>query len=108
MAKKSGGPNKSLSIRSYKANHPSAGPKEIAAALAGDGVKVSPGFVSTVLSNARRKSGKKVRGRRPGRRAGGGKPDAIAHLIQAKKLAEQMGGIDAARKALDSLARLMG
>ena len=32
----------------------------------------------------------------------------IAALMQAKKLAEQMGGIERARRALNALARLLG
>lgn len=107
MAKKSGGPNKSLAIRDYKAAHDDAGPKDIAAALSKDGVKVTAGFVSTVLSNDRRKDGKvkKRRGRRPAAAAG---QDALTNLIQAKKIVDQMGGIEPARKALDALAKLLG
>lgn len=108
MAKKSGGPNKSNAIRNYKANHSDAGPKEIAEALGKDGVKVTPAFVSTVLSNDKRKGGngrRRRRGRRPGR-PGGNK--TMATLIQAKKLAEQMGGIERARRALNALSKLLG
>ena len=110
MAKKSGGPNKSLEIRNYKAAHDDAGPKEIAEALSKGGVKVTAGFVSTVLSNDRRKSGKKRKrkgkgGRRP---AAAARHDAVAHLIQAKRIVDQMGGIEPARKALDALAKLLG
>jgi hypothetical protein len=32
----------------------------------------------------------------------------MATLIQAKKLAEQMGGIERARRALNALSRLLG
>jgi hypothetical protein len=107
MAKKAaGGSSKSELIRSYKKSHDGAGPTEIAAALSKDGTKVTPQFVSTVLSNDKRKSGK--RGRRKGRRSGprpaGG---ALQTLVQAKKLADQMGGIDKARAALDALAQIL-
>jgi len=50
--------NKSLAIRDYKAEHPSAAPKDIAAALSAAGKIVSAQFVSTVLSNAKKKGGK--------------------------------------------------
>jgi len=109
MAKKSGGPNKSVAIREYKAANGDAGPKAIAEALSKDGIKVTPAFVSTVLSNDKRRTGKGRR-RRGGRR-GGGRPSgnkALASLIQAKKLAEQMGGIEPARRALNALAKLLG
>src|SRR5262245_9002981 len=105
MARKSGGPSKSEAIRNYKAAHPDAGPKAIAESLTKDGTKVSAQFVSTVLSNARKKSGKR-RGRRPGRRAAGGNV-ALKQLVLAKKLAARMGGVEQARQALDTLAKLL-
>jgi hypothetical protein len=108
MAKKSGGPNKSEAIRKYKEGHSNAGPKEIAEALGKDGVKVTPQFVSTVLSNDKRKGGKGRRGRRGGRRATAGANSSLGQLLLAKRLAEKMGSIDAARQALDTLAKLLG
>lgn len=111
MAKKSSGANKSSAIRKYKSENPEAGPKEIAEALNKDGLKVTAGFVSTILSNDRKRSGKSGRkGRRGGRRAANGRGGevAVAQLIQAKKLADQMGGVEQARQALDALAKLLG
>ncbi|WP_254508159.1 hypothetical protein [Anatilimnocola floriformis] len=108
MAKKKSGPNKSSSIRDYKAANPDASPKEIAEALGKTGLDVSPQFVSTVLSNAKKKGGKVgKRGPKPGRKpaaATGG----LENLIQAKKLVDQLGGIDAARSAINTLAQLLG
>jgi hypothetical protein len=106
MAKKSGGPNKSVAIRTYKANHQDEGPKAIAEALGKEGIKVTPAFVSTVLSNAKRKGGKGRRGRKPGPR--GGAADRTLHdLKQAKKLADKFGGVEHALKALNALATLL-
>jgi hypothetical protein len=107
VAKRSaGGASKSEAIRSYKRSHDNAGPTAIAEALSKDGTKVTPAFVSTVLSNDRRRS---RRGRRPGvhrgRRSSG---DPLESLVQAKRLADRMGGIDKARAALDALARILG
>jgi hypothetical protein len=71
---------------------------------------VSAAFVSTVLSNARRK-GRKGRRGRGGRRAAAastGRNDAVATLVQAKRLADQMGGLEKARTALDALAKILG
>ena len=107
MAKKLGGPNKSVAIREYKASHGDAGPKAIAEALGKDGIKVTPAFVSTVLSNDRRKSGKRRRRRRRGAAGAPRRDKALANLMQAKRLAEQMGGIEPARRALNSLAKLL-
>lgn len=113
MAKKAkGGPNKSLEIRNYKTANPTASPKEIAEALGKQGVSVSAQFVSTVLSNARKKGGKVgKRGPKPGRKAamaaaGGG--GSYENLIKAKKLIEQMGGVEQARSAINALAQILG
>jgi hypothetical protein len=108
MAKKAkSGPNKSLEIRNYKAANPTASPKEIAEALTKEGVPVSAQFVSTVLSNAKKKGGKVGRrGRKPGRKpaaAAGGNYD---HLIKAKKLVDALGGIDKAKAAISALAQI--
>jgi hypothetical protein len=106
MARKSAaGPNKSAAIRAYKDSHASAGPKEITEALGKDGIKVTPAFVSTVLSNDRRKGRK---GRRKGGRPRGGGDNSFADLVQAKKLADQMGGVEKARAALNALAKILG
>ena len=99
------GPNKSEAIRSYKNANPDAGPKAISAALADDGIEVTPAFVSTVLSNDKRKTGRigtRGRGRRPA-----SSDASLDNLIQAKKLAEQMGGIEQARAALNALERIL-
>ena len=104
MAKRSAGTSKSAAIRNYKTAHQSAGPTEIAAALTKEGTKVTPAFVSTVLSNARRKGKGRRRAIRQNTRSGG---DPIQSLVIAKKLADQMGGIDKARTALDALARIL-
>jgi hypothetical protein len=60
--------NKSERIRDYKKANPAATPKEIAAALATEGIKANPQFVSTVLSNAKNGVGTKKRGPVPGSR----------------------------------------
>ena len=113
MAKKAAaGPNKSKAIRDYKSEHKSAGPKDISAALADQGVDVTPGFVSTVLSNAKRR-GKKGRGKggRPAGSTTGAKPgrkDPVSQLRLAKEMSDQFGGIEKARAALDALAQILG
>lgn len=100
--------NKSAAIRDYKAANPEAGPKEIADALGKSGIPVTAQFVSTVLSNAKRKGGKvSKRGRRPGR------PRALPlgdleQLVQVKKFVDQLGGLEKAKAAVDVLARILG
>ena len=107
MAKKSTSGTKSASIRNYKAQNPSAKPKAIAEALSKAGEKVTPAFVSTVLSNDKRR-GKKRRGK-PGRKPGRvGAAAGFESLVQAKRLADQMGGVAKAKAALDALAKILG
>lgn len=105
MAKKAkSGPNKSSAIRDFKASNPTASPKEIAEALGKSGIGVSAQFVSTVLSNAKKKGGKiGKRGPKPGRKAASGN---LEQLLTAKKLVEQLGGIDNARAAINVLSQL--
>src|SRR5690242_1685669 len=108
MARKAkSGSNKSATIRDYKAVNPSATPKEVAEALEKSGVSVSAQFVSTVLSNAKKKGGKVgTRGRKPGRPVAVPVGD-LQQLIQVKKLVDQMGGVEKAKAAVDVLARLL-
>ena len=100
--------NKSKAIRDYKAANADAGPKEIAAALTKERIRVSPAFVSTVLSTSKKKKGKSRRVGRP-RRA---KPTQAAasftasELMQAKKLAEEIGGLEKAKAAIDVLSKI--
>jgi hypothetical protein len=102
MAKrrKAGGANKSAAIRDYKAANPAAGPNEIATALDKGGITVTAAFVSTVLSNDRRKFGNGAHRAQTGEAS-------VESLIQAKRLAEQLGGIGPAKAALDALARIL-
>lgn len=105
---KASGPNKSLEIRNYKDANPTAAPKEIVEALAKSGVEVTAQFVSTILSNAKRKGGVVgARGRKPGRPAAAAPTGGIQQLIQAKKLIDQMGGIEAAKAAVNALAQIL-
>ncbi len=106
MARKSrSGVNKSAAIRSYKAANPTASPKEIADALKKEGTITSAQFVSTVLSNARKKDAKV--GKR-GRQAGRPVVTDLQQLIQVKKFVDKMGGLAAARSAVDALAQILG
>lgn len=112
MAKKKTGVNKSQAIRDYLANSPKATASEIVPALGKKGIKVSPGLVSNVKSTSgpkrrrKKKAGRKkvVKRRRPGRRAAAAL--SADDLMAAKQLADQLGGIQAAHRALNTLERL--
>jgi hypothetical protein len=83
-------------------------PREIRPAIKeAHGVDVSPQMISMIKSKYR----KTRRGRRPGVRAVG-RPRAnsshitVDDLVSAKKLANQMGGVQRAQEVLSALARL--
>jgi hypothetical protein len=106
-----GGPSKSQLIRDYMDANPGDGPQAVAAALKGShGITVTPQFVSTIKSNAKRKKGK--RGRKPGRPAGaaaanGGSNVSMDVLMAAKRFVHQLGGVGKAKAAVDTLAKLL-
>jgi hypothetical protein len=98
--------NKSQAIRDYTKAHPKAGPTQVAAELKKEGIDVSAAFVSTVRNLAK----KSKRGRRK-KAATVAKPAVsesieISALLSAKKLIEEVGGIEKARAALAALAKL--
>ena len=86
-------PNKSQLIRDYKAKHPNARPAEIIKALKAN--KVSAALVSNVLHRAN--NGKTKRG---------AKGLTLETLLAARELANRLGGLEAARAALDVLEKL--
>lgn len=88
-------------------------PRDVIATLASEGVRVSPAQVSGVL----RSMGMRRRGRGRGRRpAMAGSPRAttrstfeklsLENLLAAKRLVNQLGSVEAAKQAVDALARL--
>jgi hypothetical protein len=118
MAKKKTGTNKSLAIRDYLASHPGAKPKEIVDALNSKGIKVSAQFVSTVKTNSKKRGPAKRRGRPVGSTnktsaarksaAVGRSADtvSVSSLIKLKRVVEEIGSIEEAKSALDTLEKL--
>ena len=118
--KRAGGPSKSDLIRTTSTENPTAGPTEIAKLIqTAHNIKVSPAMVSTVLSQDRTRGGKPAkRGRppkaaasKPGRKAAsssGASGVSVDTLVRIKQLADEMGGVDQARKALDALSQILG
>jgi hypothetical protein len=86
--------SKSALIREAVAQNPKATAAEIVKTLAARRVKVTAAHVYNVKAT----SGKPRRGR---------KGDKYAALIEAKKLADKLGGIEKAREAVEALARLL-
>lgn len=92
--------NKSQLIRDYKEKHPAAKPAEIVEGLKAH--KVNYGLVANVLHKAKHRTGKKH-----GRKASAnGHAINLESLLAAKKLVEQLGGIEHAKSALSVLEKL--
>lgn len=122
MAKKaSESVNKSQMIRDYMKENPQAKPLEVATAMQEQGFQVTAQFVSTVKSNAKKSTKTGRRGRpagstkKPAAKATGGAKAAtkvkssevtLDSLLNAKKLVQEMGGIEQARSALTVLEQL--
>lgn len=94
--------NKTAAVAELLASKKNASPKELAEALNAKGIDISAAYVSTIKTNLKKKKGRKA-GR--GRRSGGDEV-SLATLVEAKKLAEKLGGVEVAKQALDALARL--
>jgi hypothetical protein len=84
-------------------------PRDVIAALDVEGISVSFAQVGQVLKNMGMR--RRPRSRGAAGRAGGGQAAApvtisLEALIAAKKLADQLGGVQAAKQAMDALAKL--
>jgi hypothetical protein len=98
--------NKSAAIRDYLSSNPSATPSTIIEDLKKKGLKVGASLVSQVkYGQMKGKSGRRKPGRRAGASANGSRVD-IDQLVQAKSLADKMGGVARAKEALAMLAKL--
>jgi hypothetical protein len=91
--------SKATKIREYLAAHPDAKAADVVKALKADRVRVTTAHVYNI----------KATNGKPKRKAKGqaAKRDPFAALILARRLADQVGGVDKAREALDALARLL-
>ena len=116
MAKRrrKGGVNKTKAILDLLGANPALGPKEASAELAKQGIKASPGYVSTIKSKAKRSGGgggggggggKPRRGKRRAK-AKAGDSISISKLVETKRFAEKMGGVGKLKAAIDALSKL--
>ena len=106
MSKKRGprpSTNKSKAIRDYKIENPDAKPKEIADFLANQGHDVSPQYVSTILSNERRKTGLTD----GGMLLLGSSKFSVDDMYLAKQLVAKTGSVKAAKQAIDCFSKLL-
>lgn len=95
--------SKAQMIRDYVKNHPTTRNVDIVAALADQGVKVTPNYVSITKNTKRGKKRGKKRGRR-GAAARSMSQSAngvgLDQMREAARLIRSAGGIDGARQAL--------
>jgi len=102
--------NKTQAVKDYLAANPGAGPKAVSDALNAQGIDVKPNYVSIIKFQSK----KKRRGKAKAAAGPSAAPAAsseglsIELLVKAKKVAESLGGVEEARKAMDALAKLMG
>lgn len=104
--KRTAGINKSEAIRQTAKSLPKpVRPRDVIGALQSQGIEVTSGQVSTVLSSMGMKR------RRGGRRKAAvvetvASTITLGSLLAAKKLVSQLGSVDAAKQAVDALAKL--
>ena len=98
MAKRAN--SKAAKIRAVLAERPDAKAREVVEALAAQKVKVTVAHVYNVKATSGTTAG--TNGKPAAKKASG-----FESLIQAKKLADAMGGVEKARAAMDVLAKLV-
>ena len=95
----------SQAIRDELTANPAATPKDVIATLKAKGINVTGQMVSS-LRGKMAVGGKKKRGRKKKSEVGVSDQVSLGVLVQAKKLADQLGGVAKAKAALDALAKL--
>jgi hypothetical protein len=109
--------NKSDAVRLYMEQNPAAGPNAVVAGLTAQGIEVSKSLVNALRAKA--KAGKTAttkaapkrttapqKAAATARSASAAARLSAADLLEAKKLVDQLGGIEHARDALTTLERL--
>ena len=105
-ASENGQGSKTQAVIGYFKEHRKARPAEVSAALAEQGIEVSPAYVSNIKSTSKkRRSGKrKARAAAAATSRPGGL--VLDDLKQAKQFAEKLGGVSEAKQALDAWSKL--
>ena len=94
---------KSGAVREYLAKKPNAGPTEVSKALKARGIAVSPAHVSNVKQTTKPKPAKK----RGPTVVSASDSVSLVQLVEARRFAAQVGGVDAAVGLLQSLGKLL-
>jgi len=98
---------KSEAIRTYLAANPDAGPTAVVAALKEQGVKVTVGLAANIKHRLSKPKSQRAR-RSTGKRGStnGSAEISLDQLLAAKQMVDSLGGVEAARAALDALVAL--
>ena len=98
---------RSQAVREYLSQNPDASPRQVVSALAAQGIDVKETLVGSIKYGKRAKTAGRKKG--PGRakpsRANG--TLTSDDLLEAKRLAERLGGIEQVRAALETLEQLI-
>jgi hypothetical protein len=108
MAKRVKRGQRSQAIRDYLSTHPSAGPKDVIAALKEQGVSVTVGLVSNVKYGGKKKKSRRGRAmtvRAAARRTRTGSL-SVDQLLEVKRFANSIGGAEQLCQALAMLEQL--
>ena len=103
---------KSRAIRAHLEKNPKASAAEVVTALKEQGITVTPAFVYNLRAASKRKSRKARRQRVAAANANGSNRTTSANgltaeqLLATKKLADQLGGTQPLRRALEVLEKL--
>lgn len=100
---KKSGVNKSEEIRNYLAKHHRATPTQVKAALAEEGIEVTPTLVSQVKSKRRKKRPRRTQS---AKQAGSLPAVRMDDLLADKSFIEKVGSLDRAQSALSVIAKL--
>jgi hypothetical protein len=105
MAKKSA-VNKSQAIRDALAANPGKSPSEIAEMLKADGISITAQYVSTIKSNAKIRTRRRVVARRGRPSRGGRGGDGMTTMDAALALIRSAGGLEQAKNVLSTIEQI--
>ena len=98
--------SKTQAVKNYLARHPEATARIVIPALASEGINVSQALVNNTRSRLKKQPRRKFRTARVSVARRTSAQLSADDLFEAKRLVDQLGGIDNARKALDALEQL--
>ena len=104
--------NKTQAVKDYLKQHPGALPVAVSEALKAQGVDIDPKYVSNIkfklgIKKRRKKAVAKDEEAKPAAAAVPADMISVAALQKAKKLVQEIGGVQQAKQALAALGQLL-